>query len=1115
MKVKKILRKFRSNSYYKYCKQPLMEKCFLFEAGQGKNLNGNMFAMVRELCKNPDYQDYKAVFVVSEDNEKDAAERFAFYGCSVETVIRNSDEYKRYLAISKYLMTDNSFPPYFSKRVGQVYLNTWHGTPLKTLGKSDIRNAKSLANIQKNYLMCDYALFPNEFCKNVFMKDYMLENIYKGDVVLADYPRNRAFLDHDANAQLREELQLQDKTLIAYMPTWRGTNREADAEIQKEILEKYFVDIDKKLKDDQIFYVNLHFLIGNTMDFAAYEHIRPFPSEYETYDFLAICDMLVTDYSSVFFDYAVSERRVILFTYDLEDYMRDRGTYFPVNTLPFPMVNTVDALIKEINKKKDKLKYDEFLATYCSYADINTPRRILDLMIEDRHDGLCVEAASDNHKKLTFVYGGKLRNPQLNILLHDYLETLQKEQPEHNIVLGFRGNINARKVEFLENLPAGINYYAIVSKFEFPVKEKIISALTMRFIYFARKLSGHSKEVYEKERDRLFYHLNPEKVVYYSGNPHYMYKIMSTFTCEREAHIHHNNVMGVIARSSAYHIMCRYFKKYYDKVVDHRFDDVHALWDDEDKENYYNKCLRIGSLFHRFSNNSKGLHYSAICVAYTILPFSLKNLKVKIADKLYDAQIREGLHIGKGIRLTRISLTVPYDDVKELDIHNKVNLHFIDSNGYGIHRGINYKLRNLRKGKNRRGPIYIFERSATSAYYRQTVNNVLYLTVRKQNVTDARKEQLKLNLAYYLAKIVPMKKIILLFEKEGSRYEESASVLYEKLIDNGYKNAYFILDKNYPYMDRIDEKYKKNIIFKTTFKHYFLFFKSKTFLGSEAMVHAIDLRIANRRAMKKLARKDMNYVFLQHGVMYMVSLDSESRKFFRPKKTKGKYRVVVSSKAEERHFTDLANYKPEMIYISGLPKYDRNVLNDDADKITIMPTWRPWEYNEARYDFSTTKYYQMIQRIFNAIPKKLRENVIILPHPLFWDAVKDADFELRPYLNVDSKYDDVLKQTKVLITDYSSIAYDAFYRGSNVIFYWEEKDECLENYGPTTKLMLNEENVFGDICYDTAALKRVLKKNVEEGQLDEYVDRYGKLVTYHDGKNTDRLIAFLKKDGII
>ena len=355
----------------------------------------------------------------------------------------------------------------------------------------------------------------------------------------------------------------------------------------------------------------------------------------------------------------------------------------------------------------------------------------------------------------------------------------------------------------------------------------------------------------------------------------------------------------------------------------------------------------------------------------------------------------------------------------------------------------------------------------------------------------------------------------MLYEKESSRYEESTSVLYEKLIDLGYKNAYFILNKDYPYIDSIKEKYKKNVIYKGSFKHYLYFFKAKTFLGSEALVHVIDLRISNKHALDKINSKNINYVFLQHGVMYMVSLDSESRKFFKPMKTNGIYRVVTSSKAEATHFIQLGGYDPSFIYVCGLPKFDRNTWNEDADKIAIMPTWRPWEYNEARYDFQETKYYQMICRIFYAIPEELREKIVILPHPLFYDAVKDSDFDLKHYLNIDEKYDDILKSTKVLITDYSSIAYDAFYRGCNVVFYWEEKDECMENYGPSTKLMLNEENAYGDICYCAKDLTKVISMNYNEKQTHEYQHKYSKLVDYHDGRNTERLIQLLRKDGIL
>ena len=357
------------------------------------------------------------------------------------------------------------------------------------------------------------------------------------------------------------------------------------------------------------------------------------------------------------------------------------------------------------------------------------------------------------------------------------------------------------------------------------------------------------------------------------------------------------------------------------------------------------------------------------------------------------------------------------------------------------------------------------------------------------------------------------KKLVLLYEKNSAKYEESASALFEKLLDSGYKYSYFIVTKEH--INEIPEKYRKNVLIKHSFKHYLYFFKSKTFIGTETLVHAIDLKTFNKLALMKVADKNKNYVFLQHGVMYMVSLDSEARTMFKRKELVGKYRVVVSSQAEADHFVELGNHFPEDLYITGLPKFDKNTLNDDADKIIIMPTWRPWEINTARDDFLETSYFKMIMKIFDSVPENLKDKVIILPHPLIINELKNLPDSVSNTIITDAKYDDILKQARILITDYSSIAYDAFYRGSRVIFYWEEKDDCMAHYGPTTKLMLNENNVYGDYFYSEAGLSDAIEYNYNNPQSEKYKERYAQIVTYHDGCNTQRLIDFLKDDNII
>ena len=250
-----------------YMNEPLKEKAFLLEGGQGKNINGNVYAFLSELRRKPRWKEYAVYIVVTADTKEGIIQRMKDYHYeNVNTVIRNSDEYQKLLATCKYLITDNSFPPYYIKRKGQVMLNTWHGTPLKTLGRCDIANSSSISNVQKNFTTSDYVLFPNKYTRDIFMEDYCLKNISKNKVILADYPRNIAFFNETLKQEIKQKYQLEGKQLFAYMPTWRGASRKADISEQQKITKDYLSEIDDLLNDDQILFVNLHFLIGNSLD---------------------------------------------------------------------------------------------------------------------------------------------------------------------------------------------------------------------------------------------------------------------------------------------------------------------------------------------------------------------------------------------------------------------------------------------------------------------------------------------------------------------------------------------------------------------------------------------------------------------------------------------------------------------------------------------------------------------------------------------------------------------------------------------------------------------------------------------------------------------------------
>lgn len=488
------------------------------------------------------------------------------------------------------------------------------------------------------------------------------------------------------------------------------------------------------------------------------------------------------------------------------------------------------------------------------------------------------------------------------------------------------------------------------------------------------------------------------------------------------------------------------------------------------------------------------------------------DIRINIPLRENAAEISFGSKYGTtlpgGYQLNTFRLSVDISDAKTFDIQNKLMPVYRDSE----EGRILYNFFDLKKGRNRNSRIILSGDKAI--YFRQNMYNTLNLTVREANQYDTEEGQRRLAEAQKRAEKLKGSDIILMYEKNCSRYEESASVLYERLIDAGYDNVFFIVDTDIPAVKALPEKYKKNLIAKDSDKHLEYFFACDKFISSETIDHALQLRVASKAVQDKITGKGLSYVFLQHGVMYMVSLDSKLRVGFKKKKGYKLHKTVVSSEAEARHFIDLAGMDRDDLYITGLAKFDTSYRNEDADRIIIMPTWRRWETNQANEDVEDTGYYRMLERMYDSVPDELKDKVIILPHPLIAEQFRGEQGLGHHFLMADS-YDKVFRDCDLLITDYSSIAYDAFYRGANVVFDWEDLDECMEHYGEGSHLMLNDGNAFGRVCRSRDELKRAVAESYGQPQREEDIERYRKIVEFHDGKNSDRIIEKLKKDGML
>ena len=320
-KIKKgLFRKKKYIWYREHC--PLEEKAILLESQHGGVVGGNIFAIMKELCQNPEYEEYTIYLACFESRLEGRYASLKHHGLDgrVNVVSTARNEYFKVLATAKYLINDNTFTNVFIKREGQVYLNTWHGTPLKTLGKKIKQDYAAIGNAQHNFYVADYLLYPNEFTMQHMLEDYMVENLGSATVFLTGYPRNEVFLSQGRREEIRKECGMEQMEVYAYLPTWRGVIGKVTSAQQNARLLEYLRELDGKLAEHQRVYVKLHPISVKAIDLSEFHKILPFPAEeYETYEFLNAVDGLITDYSSVFFDYAVTRQKIILFTYDKEE----------------------------------------------------------------------------------------------------------------------------------------------------------------------------------------------------------------------------------------------------------------------------------------------------------------------------------------------------------------------------------------------------------------------------------------------------------------------------------------------------------------------------------------------------------------------------------------------------------------------------------------------------------------------------------------------------------------------------------------------------------------------------------------------------------------------------
>lgn len=386
----------------------LRKNVVLMESHKGETFAGSPWYMLRYLLAAGAFPQLRFVVVCSRENEP--ALREAFPSARVSYCRAESLRYGFHLATARFLVNDVSFPAWFSRRDGQYYLNTWHGTPVKALGIGVPRTLHAnLRNMQRNFLHATHLLFPNAHTETVLMRDFGLRGLWQGRPVRCGYPRN------DVLARRRAAPPPVDGPVhVAYMPTWRGTHDTLSTSSRRHVEEvmDFMRAFAASAPPSMVLWVKLHPLMTGVPDFSGFRNIRQFPAGVETYEHLATCSALVTDYSSVMIDFAVGGGAVLLYAPDFAEYRKTQDFSLEPADLPFPMHADAAGLVAALASLAGNVApapTNALLASLVEREDGQAARRVCDIFFgEALADTAHPDVAADHGNRALLLIGQPL-----------------------------------------------------------------------------------------------------------------------------------------------------------------------------------------------------------------------------------------------------------------------------------------------------------------------------------------------------------------------------------------------------------------------------------------------------------------------------------------------------------------------------------------------------------------------------------------------------------------------------------------------------------------------------------------------------------------------------------
>ncbi len=428
-----------------YEKHTLKSNMVLYEAYAGRGLVCSPYAIFKQFLKRKDFGKYIHVWVLEDtEAQKDTIAAYQEYE-NVKFVQRDTPAYCQYLCEAKFLINNLSFPNYYTKKTGQIYVNTWHGIPLKTLG-FDIPDGRITGlNTIRNFLCVDVFLSPNRFMTERFQYTFRLEGIFEGHIMESGMPRNDNFFHMDRQ-EIIGKLQAAGvaidpgRKLILYAPTWKG-ERYSAPDTSTEQYFKLINMIEESVDSSQYqILVKPHQIVYKHIIEKGEQLTAQFiPADLDANEILSIVDVLISDYSSIYFDYLASSRPILFYIPDLQEYQTQRGLYFGIDKLPGPIAQTLGELGRMVSDipaavapYQEKRKSEREWA--CGKDDGTVCERVIDTVIVKQDFSGMVSCDYQSKKKI-LLYSGGLKPGKNRDRLDHFIEKLDYETYDLTLIV--------------------------------------------------------------------------------------------------------------------------------------------------------------------------------------------------------------------------------------------------------------------------------------------------------------------------------------------------------------------------------------------------------------------------------------------------------------------------------------------------------------------------------------------------------------------------------------------------------------------------------------------------------------------------------------------------------